>query len=72
MGQILQYFSSGPPVCKNEEDLLSYAWKSGKLTLTPANKHMLAGPLSCFEVLQKYIVYTTALILNNHILISVL
>lgn len=31
MGQILQYFSSEPPVCKNEEDLLKYAWKSVRL-----------------------------------------
>lgn len=31
MGQILQYFSSEPPVCKNKEDLLNYAWKSVRL-----------------------------------------
>lgn len=31
MGQILQYFSSEPPVCKTEEDLLNYAWKSVRL-----------------------------------------
>lgn len=31
MGQILQPFSTGPPVCKNDEDLLSYAWNSLRL-----------------------------------------
>lgn len=36
MGQILQYFSSGPPVCKNEEDLLSYAWNSVRLKCVDA------------------------------------
>lgn len=31
MGQILQPFSPGPPVCKNDEDLLNYAWNSLRL-----------------------------------------
>lgn len=31
MGQLMKRCSSGPPVCKKEEDLLSYAWNSLRL-----------------------------------------